>query len=186
MWWRVKKWKLITSVEIRADSSPPEEYTIETEQLFDVTDQTSTSIGNRDINNEKDLVCAKSGGLNGGDHVWAVDGGGLEENAFVDSYLQIGPDFELFIDIDDGIGAWSKGQGAKLGKITVTISGANVLFDADIFLLFNSAEPEPPLYEIIGIDGTLEAVEYWPYDPGDGLGPIYDATTGAQLRASPQ
>lgn len=27
--------------------------------------------------------------------------------------------------------------------------------------------------------------EYWPYDPGDGLGPIYNSTTGAQLRPFP-
>ena len=27
--------------------------------------------------------------------------------------------------------------------------------------------------------------EYWPYDPGDGLGPIYDSTTGEQLRPFP-
>jgi hypothetical protein len=27
--------------------------------------------------------------------------------------------------------------------------------------------------------------EYWPYDPDDGLGPIYDKDTGAQLRAFP-
>jgi hypothetical protein len=29
------------------------------------------------------------------------------------------------------------------------------------------------------------ATEYWPYDPGDGLGPIYDSATGAQLRPFP-
>lgn len=33
--------------------------------------------------------------------------------------------------------------------------------------------------------GTIEAEEYWPYDPNDGGGPIYDSTTGAQLRAFP-
>jgi hypothetical protein len=27
--------------------------------------------------------------------------------------------------------------------------------------------------------------EYWPYDPGDGGGPIYDSVTGAQLRGFP-
>ena len=32
---------------------------------------------------------------------------------------------------------------------------------------------------------VVEPHEYWPYDPGDGLGPIYDSTTGAQLRAFP-
>jgi len=29
---------------------------------------------------------------------------------------------------------------------------------------------------------TVKPLEYWEYDPGDGLGPIYDKTTGAQLR----
>jgi hypothetical protein len=33
--------------------------------------------------------------------------------------------------------------------------------------------------------GEIEAAEFWEYDPGDGLGPIYDKTTGAQLRAFP-
>jgi hypothetical protein len=32
---------------------------------------------------------------------------------------------------------------------------------------------------------TIAATEYWPYDPGDGGGPIYDSTTGAQLRPFP-
>jgi hypothetical protein len=32
----------------------------------------------------------------------------------------------------------------------------------------------------------ITATEYWPYDPEDGLGPIYDSATGAQLRPFPQ
>ena len=32
---------------------------------------------------------------------------------------------------------------------------------------------------------TITATEYWPYDPNDGGGPIYDSTTGAQLRGFP-
>jgi hypothetical protein len=32
---------------------------------------------------------------------------------------------------------------------------------------------------------TWSATEYWPYDPGDGFGPIYDSATGAQLRPFP-
>ena len=31
----------------------------------------------------------------------------------------------------------------------------------------------------------ISAIEYWPYDPGDGKGPIYDSATGAQLRGFP-
>ena len=37
----------------------------------------------------------------------------------------------------------------------------------------------------LDVVASLEAIEYWPYDPGDGLGPIYDSTTGAQLRPFP-
>ena len=32
---------------------------------------------------------------------------------------------------------------------------------------------------------TITASEYWPYDPGDGKGPIYDSVTGEQLRGFP-
>jgi hypothetical protein len=31
----------------------------------------------------------------------------------------------------------------------------------------------------------ISASEYWPYDPGDGGGPIYDSATGAQIRSFP-
>jgi hypothetical protein len=32
---------------------------------------------------------------------------------------------------------------------------------------------------------VMRPQEYWPYDPGDGGGPIYDTTTGQQLRPFP-
>jgi hypothetical protein len=32
---------------------------------------------------------------------------------------------------------------------------------------------------------SIQPIEYYEYDPGDGLGPIYDSATGAQLRAFP-
>ena len=32
---------------------------------------------------------------------------------------------------------------------------------------------------------TITPEEYWPYDPNDGLGPVYDSATGAQLRPFP-
>jgi hypothetical protein len=32
---------------------------------------------------------------------------------------------------------------------------------------------------------SVDALEYWPYDPEDGGGPIYDSATGAQLRDFP-
>jgi len=57
-------------------------------------------------------------------------------------------------------------------------------------LNFSGYSITKPLYRTLpaGVGGrgtasiVMNAVEYWPYDPGDGDGPIYDSTTGAQLR----
>jgi hypothetical protein len=47
--------------------------------------------------------------------------------------------------------------------------------------------PGPPSIAIASTitSWSIKAVEYWPYDPGDGGGPIYDSATGAQLRPFP-
>jgi hypothetical protein len=37
----------------------------------------------------------------------------------------------------------------------------------------------------LSISASIVPEEYWPYDPGDGEGPIYDSATGAQLRPFP-
>lgn len=46
-------------------------------------------------------------------------------------------------------------------------------------------ELTPTFLEITESSFVLEATEYWPYDPGDGFGPIYDSATGEQLRPFP-
>lgn len=38
----------------------------------------------------------------------------------------------------------------------------------------------------LSISASLEAIEYYAYDPGDGDGPIYDSVTGEQLRSFPE
>jgi hypothetical protein len=48
-----------------------------------------------------------------------------------------------------------------------------------------ATEIAPTSLEITDSSFVLEAEEYWPYDPLDGGGPIYDATTGVQLRDFP-
>ena len=51
-----------------------------------------------------------------------------------------------------------------------------------------------PLYRTLPNSGSINigpasivmnAIEYWPYDPEDGKGPIYDSATGEQLRDFP-
>lgn len=39
--------------------------------------------------------------------------------------------------------------------------------------------------DVVSGSVSVSASEYWPYDPGDAAGPIYNAATGEQLRAFP-
>jgi hypothetical protein len=79
-------------------------------------------------------------------------------------------------------------QGAAGGPILHTLEdGAGTSPVSGNFFTFDGiAVPS-----FLGNGGTaaflnIEAQEYWPYDPGDGLGPIYNATTGEQLRQFPE
>jgi hypothetical protein len=55
--------------------------------------------------------------------------------------------------------------------------------------LFDATDPSPRTETRFNVDGftgvTIKPHSYWPYDPNDGLGPIYDSETGEQLRAFP-
>jgi hypothetical protein len=48
----------------------------------------------------------------------------------------------------------------------------------------NGANP-PPQGAFINCNVRVIADQYWPYDPEDGGGPIYDSVTGEQLRDFP-
>ena len=65
------------------------------------------------------------------------------------------------------------GSGASVGTATLDVAGEQVVFP----MFANS------LADVAALNFKISAAEYWPYDPGDGGGPIYDAETGAQLRA---
>lgn len=55
--------------------------------------------------------------------------------------------------------------------------------------LYDATEPSALSNTKFNLDGfsgiTIKPHEYWPYDPNDGGGPIYDSVTGAQLRPFP-
>jgi hypothetical protein len=57
-------------------------------------------------------------------------------------------------------------------------------FSAPIYA-YNSRSHVEGFSNTLSVNASLEAIEYWPYDPNDGLGPIYDSTTGEQLRPFP-
>jgi hypothetical protein len=61
--------------------------------------------------------------------------------------------------------------------------------DSIILPLFDATDPSPRTGTKFNVDGftgvTIKPHSYWPYDPGDGGGPIYNEETGAQLRPFP-
>jgi len=69
------------------------------------------------------------------------------------------------------------------GQFTWTLLGKS--FVGDLFAQ-NTLLDQPGEASQADVQIQFEAIEYWPYDPNDGLGPIYDSVTGQQLRAFPQ
>lgn len=71
--------------------------------------------------------------------------------------------------------------GTYLTESGGNIAGGTITVDGIVLPSYFQSNFNPPTAGSIAITPT----EYWPYDPGDGGGPIYDSTTGAQLRAFP-
>lgn len=54
-------------------------------------------------------------------------------------------------------------------------------FSAPIYA-YNSINNVAGFSNTLSVAASLEAIEYWPYDPNDGGGPIYNTTTGQRIR----
>ena len=182
MWWRVKSWGLEVQFVRQANTSPPQNTTINLSKTFNVTDLPKNISTTDTFQNEKDLVCAgviydQEAGKQyrpPADHTWGIDAPGI----FIDSFVRIGPSFDIYFDQDDMLGARPAGSGDKVGEVLVKMQGLE--FTVGLFRELTDVETQ--LYRIVSLNATLEATEYWPYDPEDGGGPIYDSTTGVQKR----
>ena len=168
-WWRVKKWTVDSaSLTIIPEEGDPESIPI-------VTGEMTIELPAGGIASEKELVCPKQ-------KQFAV-GNTLNEVGVIFRIFpranQSGDLIKMSIDVGARIQTTSyfSGNGGSVepntvGTCTITVQDQNLTFP-------------------IGGDfsGTgamaISATEYWPYDPGDGGGPIYDSATGAQLRAFP-
>jgi hypothetical protein len=64
---------------------------------------------------------------------------------------------------------------------TLTYKFLDKTYECPIYAKNRDAN-DPEFTNTLSIDATLEAIEYWPYDPGDGGGPIYSAKFGDKLR----
>jgi hypothetical protein len=79
---------------------------------------------------------------------------------------------------------WYGGEVAsvsEVGKMRIDVGGAFAELEFPYYMGLRAGEGTVNA----SINLTLKAVEFFPYDPGDGLGPIYDRSTGAQLRSFP-
>ena len=182
MWWRVKEWTLDITAEILANSDPPATDAYSDTQVFKITDY-PLRFGTLDtFQTEKDLVIAGKAGTSFGtlgpayDWLFPVLYGAIP----LTGALRIGPNFYFQEGEGDTPSVSTSGEFEEVGSITSNFCGLSFSAPIKHDNPFNES-----LYRIVGLVCTLTATEYWPYDPNDGLGPIYDSTTGEQLRPFP-
>jgi hypothetical protein len=186
MWWRVKEWTLDSTADVLANSDPPLTETYSDTFVFRITDYPLIFGSASTFQTEQDLVIAGKAGSGLGSlgpaYDWSFDAllGDPEEDIAQELSLTIGPLFEFSSFSGDTPPVTTNGDGAQVGSITSNFCGLS--FSAPIKRVLPFVES---LYVITSLECTLTATEYWPYDPGDDDGPIYDATTGQQLRPFP-
>ncbi len=186
MWWRVKEWTLDATANVLANSDPPSTETYSDSFVFKITDIPLRFLGTATFETEKDLVIAGKAGTGFGTlgpaYDWSFHAllGNPEEDIAQELSLTIGPLFEFSSFSGDTPPVTTNGDGAQVGSITSNYCGLS--FSAQIKRVLPFVES---LYVITSLNATLTATAYWPYDPNDGDGPIYDAATGQQLRPFP-
>jgi hypothetical protein len=169
LYWRVKTLKI----------SAPLETVFETGQII------------TDAANEKDLVCLPLWPNVTSLQAYSEARGGIDQGFLtiswdfllydesIDKYhIPLYADFTQYNgeELTDSYSNTSYGQnsGAVLGGY-IDFLGEQLPMGAYIL-----GEPVIPYAA-----GTISVEEWWPYDPNDGGGPIYNSATGAQLRAFP-
>jgi len=158
------------------------------------------------IENEKDLICA----LN--NHMWAFasTSGIIDAEAAVkmgwdpsvgivfNESLGLGSKWDGY-EVNEGEYKWGDISvslldqtynlpmiGTAAGPVPCGAFGTGRLEFGDACFFENGEPIELELgsftLRVNSVSGTLTATEYWPYDPNDGGGPIYNTTTGERIR----
>ena len=168
-WWRVKKWTVDSA---SLDVIPGEDDPGGGGPIFIETGEMTIGLPAEGISSEKELVCPKQRQFGVGD---TFDQVGVTLRIFP-SANQSGNLIKMDIDVRASIQTttYFYGNGGAVGPNEV---GTCIITVQDQNLTF-------PIGGDFAGTGSLaiSATEYWPYDPGDGLGPIYDSATGSQLR----
>lgn len=179
MWWRVKEWTLAITVEILANSDPPETTAYSDTKVFKITDYPLRFGSTATFQTEKDLVLAGKAGTSFGSAGPVYDWSFTVSSTVIPltGAIRIGPNFYYQQGEGDTPSVSTSGQFEEIGSITCNFCGLSFSAPIKHDNPFNQS-----LYRIVSLQSTLTASECWPYDPEDGGGPIYDSTTGEQLR----
>jgi hypothetical protein len=170
--WRVKKWKAVYTIDDYSNEVIFWNNSVSTFVLNPGGDNYWETLNPE---SEKDLVCKKRTNYN----IYFTDSAPLGFSSFA---------FHMF------------GSVVRQGDLYYPVFDCNAFYGTN-GIVTNSAIFFGDLIPInIDFDGitvpafllntdsgslSISIHEYWPYDPGDGGGPIYNSATGAQLRAFP-
>jgi hypothetical protein len=142
------------------------------------------------LTTETDLVCQRSndwGAFYGETGIAPIGSGFFASSVFnVDSNGSV-------VKADDQSGPirinWTFSASTVRWSISPSGSGTNV---GNLALRLLGEEYNIPLLGVNSLGGgsfsgqfSYEATEYWPYDPNDGGGPIYNLGSGTQIRPFP-
>lgn len=159
-YWRVKRWRISTVGDgIEGDADP---------QPFSY----DYSVVSVPAESEKHLVCGQN--ILG----WTYDNGAPANN---DDSLWVYEQQTALVGNYPFFGVRASGVLSYDGGADYEVVGS-VYFGSRSWPCYGIRIAE---YYVNSADITISAEEYWPYDPGDGGGPIYSSTTGSQLRAFP-
>jgi hypothetical protein len=165
-YWRVKAWSVSASV---TSSSPFTPGTVTYDQTFTSNNVKHGVSGFSAPADEKSLVCRRRTYFS--ETVGDVGVFSFELFDAAKSYDGLYyPYLNIAFDGGNGAAILTLSGGGSAGG-TITIDGTNVP---------SFINPSTTAGSVI-----ITPAEYWPYDPGDGGGPIYNSTTGAQLRGFP-
>ncbi len=172
LWWRVKKWNVDSaSLTITPDEDPPYEVTMPTGEM--ILDLPADGLAS-----EKNLVCPYTRQFGVGPGGPGSEDVGIFLRIFARAQRGSGDSISMDADVraDGGPTQWFIGNGGGVGNEIGTCT-----------LTSEAGSKEFALGSVFNGTASVEisAIEYWPYDPGDGGGPIYDSATGAQLRSFP-
>jgi hypothetical protein len=194
-YWRIKKWKIEASITYQSGPNGAIETVSDDKTIISHAD----GFENVPLN-EKFLVCPKETNLD--------TAGNLDSVQFVLFSLIVGavgtndpftkerifhndeteflknvwPSLFIYASYFGGLYVSSivvgnvNSESSKRGGL-ITIETRENLYTVDSYV--------PDTAEFVDGEIKITATEYWPYDPQDGLGPIYDKDTGAQLRPFP-